>query len=48
MVDAVMQMSEPEVQRQVEPEEEELQVKATSGRISEVNSNLESNIKFLK
>jgi len=39
------------VQRQVEPEEEEeeeLQAKATSGRISEVNSNLESNIQSLK
>jgi hypothetical protein len=40
----------PLVQRQVEPEEEEgeLQAKATSGRISEVNSNLESHILSLK
>ena len=40
----------PLVQRQVEPEEEEeeFQAKATSGRISEVNSNLESNIQSLK
>ena len=40
----------PLVQRQVEPEEEEeeLQAKATSGRISEVNSNLGSQIQSLK
>ncbi|KAF5418454.1 MAG: protein of unknown function (DUF4157) [Candidatus Methanocomedens sp.] len=40
----------PFVQRQVEEEEEEemLQAKATSGRISEVNSNLESHILSLK
>ena len=39
-----------QVQRQEEPEEEEemLQVKATSGRNSEVNSNLESHIQSLK
>ena len=48
MADAVMRMMEPEVQRQVEPEDEELQAKATSGRISEVNSNLESHIQSLK
>jgi len=40
----------PLVQRQVEPEEEEeeLQAKATSGHISEVNSNLESDIQSFK
>jgi len=40
----------PLVQRQVEPEEEkkEFQAKETSGRISEVNSNLESHILSLK
>ena len=41
----------PLVQRQVEPEEEEeeeLQAKATSGRISEVNPDLESHILSLK
>ena len=42
----------PFVQRQVEPEEEEeeeeLQTKATSGHLSEVNSNLESHILSLK
>jgi hypothetical protein len=41
----------PLVQRQVEPEEEEeeeLQVKATSGHISESNPNLESHIQSLK
>ena len=39
---------EKELRRQPEEEEEELQAKATSGCISEVNSNLESHIKFLK
>jgi len=77
MADAVMRMPEPGVQREVEPEEEEmlqtkplagqitplvqvqrqeepeedeeeLQAKATSGRISEVNPNLESHIQSLK
>lgn len=32
----------------IEEEEEELQAKATSGRISEVNPNLESHIQSLK
>ena len=49
VADAVMRMPEPGVQRQEEPEEEEmLQAKATSGRISEVNSNLESHIQSFK
>jgi hypothetical protein len=76
VVDALMQMPEPGVQRQEEPEEEEetllakslaeeitplvqrqvepeeedeeLQAKATSGRFSEVNSNLESHIQYFK
>ena len=40
----------PLVQRQVDPEEEEeeLQAKATSGRLSEINSNLESQIQSFK
>ena len=40
----------PLVQKQIEPEEEEeeLQAKATSGRFSEVNSNLESHIQSFK
>ena len=40
----------PLVQRQVEPEEEEeeLQAKATSGHLSEVNSNLESHIQSIR
>jgi len=50
VADAVMQMPEPGVQRQEEPEEEEemLQAKATSSNISEVNPNLESHIQSLK
>ena len=55
----VMRMPEPKVQRQVEPEEEEeelqrqpieeeLQAKATSGHISNVNPHLESQIQSLK
>ena len=49
VADAVMRMPEPGVQRQVEPEEEEkLQAKATSGRLSEINPNFESNILSLR
>ena len=51
VADAVMRMPEQGVQRQVEPEveeEEELQAKATSGNISDVNPHLESQIQSLK
>ena len=50
VADAVMRMLELGVQRQLESEEEEeeLQAKATSGRISEVTPNLESNILSFK
>jgi len=44
-----MWMPEPGMKRQVEPEEEEeLQAKATSGHLSEVTPNLESNILSLR
>jgi hypothetical protein len=48
VADAVMRMPEPEVQRQVEEEEEILQTKGRAGRTPEVTPNLEVRIHALK
>ncbi len=50
VADAVMRMSEPWVQREVEPEEEEefLKTKTHSSQVTEVTSNIESRIQSLK
>ena len=48
VAEQVMRMPEPGVQRQVEPEEEELQAKELSGQISEINPNLETRINTIK